>query len=281
MARLDASNSRVNVYAADGSYETMWRLTTRMFGTQNALTSDTAGNTWMMLWLDAADRPPYSQARARFDASGAVLDTVFIPEPPGRDSGLVARSEGSQVRYALPYGRNSVSAVSGRGGILWALNTPYVVYSQHGTRVLRIEKEWQPIAIPEPERASARRNTEASLKAFLPTYSWNGPDIPTEMPPIRSIYAGTDARIWVEIAAPFERYVEPPSPRDSAGAPTEAYRAREKLWDVFSRDGAYLGRVRAPRTVRLFATRGNYVWGNIRDDDDVPTLVKYRVTPPW
>ena len=68
------------------------------------------------------------------------------------------------------------------------------------------------------------------------------------------------------------REVEPPPIR---------FRNRENRWDVFQPDGRYLGRITASRLFRPYVMKGNTVWGVMLDEDDVPTIVKMRITPEF
>ena len=49
------------------------------------------------------------------------------------------------------------------------------------------------------------------------------------------------------------------------------------LWWVFSRDGALLGSVSVPGRLRIMAIQGNHVWGVVRDELDVPYVVRYAM----
>ena len=80
---------------------------------------------------------------------------------------------------------------------------------------------------------------------------------------------------------PDPQAIEPDrSPGTPKGPPPPVkFRAKEKQWDVFEPDGRYLGRIRGPRELTLFVRRGNTVWGVVRDEDDVPGVVRMRIDP--
>jgi hypothetical protein len=58
-------------------------------------------------------------------------------------------------------------------------------------------------------------------------------------------------------------------------------RYQEKVaFDVFERDGRYLGRVHAPDLLSIYpepVVRGDYVWAITRDELDVSYVVRYRI----
>lgn len=278
----DGGNARINVYAADGTYETKWRVPITGFSTSNALFADGKGHLWLTFSVWAPDNSSRRTAWLRMDQSGATIDTVFAPEPDGVDPELVAREGGSAASYDLPYGRSLEAAPGSHGSLIWAVSAPYLIHSRMGSRVLRIEREWDPVAIPDEERAQQRASTVAGLRMTQPAYTWDGPEISREKPPIESIQSGADGRIWVSISTESERYDPPPPPPGPfALIPQVRYRPVERRWDVFEPDGRYLGRVRAPRNVPPRAVRGNHAWGVWTGDDDVPTLVKLQITPAF
>jgi hypothetical protein len=119
---------------------------------------------------------------------------------------------------------------------------------------------------------------EFNLRRVQPNWSWDGRDIPSHKPPYSSLSAGLDGRIWVALSVPSERFEpDPPSATQEHPPPQVKYRSREKRWDVFEPDGRYVGRVVAPRQFGAYVMRGNDVWGVLRDEDDVPAIVKMRI----
>ena len=56
---------------------------------------------------------------------------------------------------------------------------------------------------------------------------------------------------------------------------------KERRYDVFERDGRYLGQVVAPRLLSAYVMKGDSIWGVIRDENDLPTVVKMRLDRPF
>jgi hypothetical protein len=63
------------------------------------------------------------------------------------------------------------------------------------------------------------------------------------------------------------------------GAPPPARWRTRSAYEVFGRDGRFLGRVTLPPRASLQAAEGDFVWGTQLDEDDVPTVVRWRVVP--
>jgi hypothetical protein len=140
---------------------------------------------------------------------------------------------------------------------------------------LRIERSASAVPVPEAERAQLRASIEFSMRRVQADWRWDAPDIPTDKPPYSAFSVGSDGRIWVSLYVASEDY-EPELPREPSPdvAPTVRFRSEERRWDVFEPDGRYLGRVKAPREFTAYAMRGDTVWGVLRDENDVPAIVK-------
>jgi len=289
----DVGNARLNFFSADGTH----RQSTRLAFTECCglpITVDTLDR----IWLTTHPRTLTGGARAvgpaqligdevgyvRFAGSGALLDTVMAPTLPGADgvvSALVVSSTGSggAIRR-VPYGTYPTYAVSPLGHIVSALSRPFAVHSERNGRPLLITRDFAPPPISDDERAQIRANIEFVMKEVRADFSWNGPEVPRSKPPISSLAVGLDGRLWVRLSSPSEEY----EPDPAAGGPTHRpppvkFRGRDNLWDVFTPDGQYLGRIAAPRNVGVFAMRGNHAWGVVRDENDISQVARFRIVP--
>jgi hypothetical protein len=271
----DGTNSRLNVYTPGGELFTTWRPPVMNFGTVGALSADDSARVWLRAPLrDAAAPGGIGRfALIGIDTTGVAIDTL-IPPVTG-DRPLIARGAHGMSSYDLPYGRSTISAVARSGALVWGPSDPYALHARWGRHPLLIEREWTPVALSERERAEARKGVEGGLRLTDPSWTWQGREVPSTKPAYQSIRIGLDDRIWVLLAAAGESEL---AETDSArsGKP----RLPDQLWDVFEANGRYLGRVRVAANVRVFAMRGDTVWGVIRDPvDDVPVLARLRVTP--
>ena len=262
----DAGNARLNVYDAQGEAVTSWRLPITGTYMSNAVTADAQNR----VWLNASGRLVY-------DANGTLADSVAVPRYSTDTPLLRARREGMSQGMGVPYATRSLSATSPLGFIVSGPGRPYAVNAQHNGRPLRIEREVAAVPVPEAERSQQRARIEFSMERVQPDWRWDAPDIPTEKPPYSGFAVGSDGRIWVSLHVESEEF-EPELPREPRpdAPPVVRFRAKEHRWDVFEPDGRYLGRVKAPRELTAYAMRGDTVWGVLRDDNDVPAIVKMR-----
>jgi hypothetical protein len=124
-------------------------------------------------------------------------------------------------------------------------------------------------------------------------WQWSGPEIPRSKTPITRLRVGLDGRIWVQLATPSEKFDPSTAPQppvvslgggraggSAAGNPTPSRRVswREpQLFDVFEPDGTYVGQVSVGFDVTIHATRGDFVWGVVRDGDGVESVHRFRI----
>lgn len=289
----DDENARLTVYGPDGSYRSTVALRfTNCCGLP--VTIDTANRIWLTTTpstIEAAENSvdPTAFIRnaiayLRFDSTGTPIDTI-VPVVLAGESGRVSALDGSSggIRGAVrqvPYATYPRHAVSPFGHVVQAMARPYTVHAQVNGKPLRITRDFVPPPVADEERAQWRANIEAFMRRENPAFRWNGPDVPSDKPPIDDIAVGLDGRIWVALSVPSESF-EPDPPRGPAQnrLPRVAFRPREKRWDVFDGAGRYVGRVVAPRAVTAFVMRDNEVWGVIRDANDVASIVRMHVDP--
>jgi 6-bladed beta-propeller protein len=297
----DDGNARLNIYNSDGGYRTSAHLSF----------SDCCGlpvviDTLNRIWLNTHPRmvggkgkpfdpadwgKPADVGYFRYDSSGAPIDTILAPSLPGADGVLTAlqvtaSSIGGMSQH-VPYGTYPLYAASPLGHVVSALSRPYTVNSEANGKPARLVREFMPVPVAEAERAQRRANIEFRMRRAKSDFTWNGPDIPREKPPINDLAVGLDGRIWVQLSVPSEEF-EPGPQASGAGPfpdtrgpppPPIKFRPKEKRWDVFEPDGRYLGRIVVPRELSLYVMRGNLVWGVTRDADDVPMVVRMRIDP--
>jgi streptogramin lyase len=103
----DAGNARLNVYDPAGEFVTSWRLPITGTYMSNAVTADTQNR----VWLNASPRLVY-------DALGALVDSVAVPDYSTDTPVLRARREGMSQSRVVPYATFARSAVSPLGFII-------------------------------------------------------------------------------------------------------------------------------------------------------------------
>ncbi|HKS05944.1 MAG TPA: 6-bladed beta-propeller [Gemmatimonadaceae bacterium] len=287
----DDGNVRINVYDADGRYLSSNPLGFNFCCPGGAITADKQNRLWLRAAIldkraprSTSDVSIANQVTAYFrtNASGEVIDTVIAPKLPGNAAAVTAMKDaGGRTNLAssiVPYSTAMIYAVSSNGHLVFGQGRPYTVHSTFNGKPLRIERDWTPVPVPHGERAQHRARLESSMRRVDPDWEWSGPDVPAEKPAYRNLTVEHDGRIRVALSVPSEEF-SPTTPLRTTSGPALTYRAKEQRWDIFEPDGRYLGRIVAPRTFGFYVMRGNFVWGVMRDEDDVPTIVKMRIVP--
>jgi hypothetical protein len=99
----------------------------------------------------------------------------------------------------------------------------------------------QPGPFPEVNRARAAAYDRMRFPAFYPA--------------VTDLFVGRDGSAWVGLRRT----------------------ARERQWMLFAPDGTARGTVALPPSFRMNHADANRIWGTIRDDDGLPSVVRYRI----
>jgi hypothetical protein len=284
----------VNVYAPDGAFQTSWSTASGAdgsfsFTTGRSLLVDTAARVYVKRPIFA---PRGRQSRTvwiRYRPDGSVIDTLEVPQfsfTPAEVHATSANGNSSSTGD-VPFSPVPKWAMSPFGWLVTGIPTRYA-FELHvpGKPIVSVRREVKAEAVSSHERDSARAAVEQRMRRTDPSWSWNGPEIPSTRPYYAGLAVGEDGRIWVPVVpelAPtigsvsttmgttgFGRTGPPPS-QSATGTP------RPALFDVYEPDGSYVGQVQVPPRVSTAVRRGDYLWGIQLDDDDVQHVVRFRI----
>jgi hypothetical protein len=106
---------------------------------------------------------------------------------------------------------------------------------------------------------------------------WNGPDVPTEKPAFERFYVATDGRLWVLRASDAVALGTPE--RDENGV--EIRWTERKAFDVFDRDGSFVGSVAVPdgfRSDTYPVIDRDGLWAVVDGATDEQRVVRFALT---
>jgi hypothetical protein len=130
----------------------------------------------------------HTHAWIRLAATGEVADTVIEPALIPADSVTGRRgSSGRQLPFPVPFGRGPLVVVGATGEFVFGYTTPFVLHTVYRARPVRMEKDWIPVPMSDEEREEAREETAAFFRQDDPRWTWNGPDVPPEKPPVQRV----------------------------------------------------------------------------------------------
>lgn len=285
VAILDASNARVSFFDAAGDFRTSLRVPSG-FSTSNGLLADRSGRLYL--------RRPVTGPR-----EGEILGRLGLV--PLNDQGELADSlippdldvpREVYVAVQVTRGGQSQSATGARyaPGYYWAWHPAgYFVVANGGTgeiilartrdKPVVIRRSFAPVPVVEAERAEEQATIIWQMRQTDPAWTWNGPDLPRTKAPLLWLQVTRDGRIWTRVAVPSERIPdnEVATPRNE-DRPVSHYR-NPAVFEVFAPDGRFLGRIDCQCRLSLVQADGDTVWGIVRDENDLPAIVRFQVEP--
>jgi hypothetical protein len=292
----DPGNARINVYTASGDVVASWPTRSGSPGSvqgSGLLTVDARGMIYArtVFILQRPGKPVDSQSGwIRFGPDGALRDTVLTPPAPDE---LVLKTE-ARGRFSsrwVPFTAHPFLELSPLGYFVSGTNERIALdIHEPGRPIVSIRRSVTPQAVSARERDSARADVTADMRQVLPSWSWNGADIPETKPVFSSLTVASDGRLWVQLA-------EGPRAREDSTALGRGQMMvtqtrgdgplRKATWscpssgwllfDVYEPSGTYRGQVRVPAGLDPLVMRGDLIWATTCDADGVPSLGRYRI----
>jgi hypothetical protein len=264
----DPGNVRLNRWKEDGTLLPSWYAPGRLF-TAQALQVDTAGNTYIRVTLEQPQPgKEWKMGLARLGPSGLVADTIPMPVIPG-DAPASGTFFDPAKHWHLNRAGDLVSGFSGR----------YAITVSGRERVVRIERVVQRVSLLPDERKNYQEVADVLRQNPMGRPIPPLATVPSEKPFWRSLQSDLDGRIWVEVHGKAEAFDPPPRPGPPGAPPVPPIRWREpRAYDVFRKDGAYLGRLDFPARTSMYEARGDRIWAVQRGEDDEQYIVRYRIS---
>lgn len=291
LAQWDPQNSRITFYSAAGELVTSWALKGG-FGSSDNLVTDTSGRLYTIRVV-IPPRPPGAGAWAgdapdvlvRYNDGGAFGDTLYPPRFDVPSYTYSAQSATGGTAMSVAHTPSSLWAWHPSGYFVAGDGSKYhITISRPHAKPIRIERMAPAVPIRDDERTALETRVIATMRRIDASWSWQGPPLPRTKAPLIRLFVARDGRIWAHVPAPSERIpdneiVQPRvNPRFPPLPPPAPFRS-PPVWEVYSSDGVFLGRVPLPPKARLMHAEGNRVWLLDRDADDLPAVVRARIEP--
>jgi hypothetical protein len=281
IALWDSQNSRISFLDSTGAFTTSWP-TPSGFSTSNGLITDRSG----ALFLKRPVTPPRPgeilgrMGLVRLKPGGTLGDSLV---PPDLD---VSR----EVYVAHQKGGTSSTGSQFAPGYDWGWHPDGYFVVSHGGKYeitlartagkpVVIRRQAEPVPIAPEERDEEHARILYQMRQTDPAWSWSGPPIPDRKAPLSGIAIARDGRLWARVPAASERIPDAEmTPSRDPKAPVYHFRT-PLVYEVFSAEGKFLGRVEFPGRTRFIQADGNLVWAIVRDENDLPALARFRITP--
>ena len=130
----------------------------------------------------------------------------------------------------------------------------------------------------EEERDIEKAGITHNMRNVEPGWSWRGPAFPSNKAPMMGLSVARDGRIWVKVAGRLGEIPEAErSTTDDPLAPVTKHRTPSGLRGLRAHRSLPRAR-RLPAAGRFAEADGDLVWAIVRDADDVPAVVRFKVT---
>ncbi len=282
LALWDAGSSRVNVYSDTGAFLTQWMPPIQQFNTSNnSLIAASDGGVYLRAFVRDTTLQREALGRAawfRFDTAGVLRDTILHPFYGEAPPNLIARVENNTSSRPVPFMPTPQATIHPDGFVVGSPGAPYVVYTRHANRPLRIERRITPVPVPAEELAQTRELVIWGLRLTDPKWTWDGPSMPSEKAPVRGVVTTLDGQTVVSVSTESEPFEPEPAPMREGETPRPLVKYRSATaYELFARDGRLRGRITLPHGARFLAMRGDDAWGTVTDSLDIPYLVRWRI----
>lgn len=174
--------------------------------------------------------------------------------------------------------------VSPRSELHVASTTEYSVRTYDAGRLRRIvRKTVEPRVLSGSEQDLVRRAVEARFRqnGVAPDRAQSMASrmcFPGALPLVAEVRSGPDSTLWVGPPVMPSLAFSDRSPELPGWVlPTSWGMVPGSDWDVFDRDGRFMGNVSLPYRFRPFAFRGDLIYGSWEDDIGVPYVLRLRI----
>lgn len=225
-------------------------------------------------------RSATSDSIVRLDGDARIIDTVVEFEYDiSRTRGIQAGTsvEGKQEIPLLP--RQPVWGMTTDGRVISGMSDRYHidVRQPDGSPTLIIEREHEARLIG----ADGHRRLADHLKELMGAAGLTEPQIaetfqrfaftlPDALPAFAGLVGGPDGTIWVQGVLPIDSM--------PAHFPFfDVLYPGSPAWDVFSRDGEYLGVINMPRNFTLKRIRSDRIYGFVTDELGLQQVVRLKI----
>ncbi|MFW5951957.1 MAG: 6-bladed beta-propeller [Gemmatimonadota bacterium] len=269
----DLAQQRVNVYAPTG--EPVGSFPVAMTEGISAKWMETPDSDLlqqaMVMQLPGQEDVEPRNLLLRRDRTGAVVDTV-LDMPVGETVSFV----GGRPSFRI-FEPEAMWTIAPDGRLFFGVNSEYSlqVYSPEGDleRVIRKAVERRPVS--DNDEAEYRRIFEGlwrdqGVAAEAMGVLTQGLGFAEHYPAYANLLGGPDGTLWLQ-------RLQTPDDMTEQGGTFDIMDMGSASWEVFDREGRFLGVVEMPPrfTPMLFA--GDTVYGVLRDDLDVQYVARLRV----
>jgi len=255
----DPANARFTALDSDGGYQSSFTVPATGYGFLWVGGVDPAGRLFDEIYV--RNEQGYRTALRRFSADRQRVDTLSVPvcTDPSRSTPqlYVIKSNNMEAHITVPFTAGPVTAIDPAGYAWCGMNDRYLITKTALGRdapVAVVRQAAQPLPVTREDREKAL----APTRKQFPGAVLNESRIPRVKPLIERLVVDDRSRLWVK--------------RTTADGHTQ--------FDVFGPDGKPVAVVDSPLHLDSWAPlriEGDRVYAIVRNEDDVPFVVRLRI----
>ena len=282
LAILDAQNARLNFFSGDGEFQSSWVVPSG-FSTNNGVRTDTSGTVYLVRPVTPSREGEIlgRLGLVRLADGGKWLDSLVAPDLPLNRVTYTASKGGGTSATSAIHSARFLWAWHPHGYFVSSATQKYEVEISAPGRGVRIVRDAPDVPVPDDERAWNQEGITRSMRGTDPEWQWRGPEIPRVKAPISGLHIARDGRIWVAVSMPSVRIPDAERGPVMEGRPVPPLYRDRTAYEVFSPRGVFLGRVQLPGSGMFMEADGDKLWVLERDADDMPGVVRYRLSKPF
>ena len=270
----DPGLQRINFFARDGTFLRSYPLSALEGISRGWAVTPDSGVLQHLRRLQLPGQEGVAEADVvvRRGWDGAIGDTVLVLPVAG---GL--RIGESGVPATTIFGPEPVWGVAGDGRVFSAINSEYriEVRTLAGRLVRVIRRRYEPQRVESADRELLLDHIRARIERLGAPPAGvaallQGVVIADRYPVIATLLEGPEGSLWVQKTLTVRRAV-------AISGSFHPGELGSPEWDVFDREGRYLGEVTLPPRFQPHIIRGDRVYGVVRDELDVPYVVVLEV----
>ncbi|GIW50954.1 MAG: hypothetical protein KatS3mg081_0309 [Gemmatimonadales bacterium] len=258
---VDPSNNRISVVDTAGRFVTSHRTIGSWVIAPWPGGVDSTGNFYT--YAPAGGSDPLALVLVRYNAAMEPQDTIRLPRESSDESYFEHRTDGGFIRAGVPYASRLQWRFRWPGYIWFGRTGEYRLYqrSLEGDTLRIVSREFEPLPVTDEDIDSAIARLEWFTKQGGRI---DRSKFPRTKPAWEDLYTDDRGYLWVV----------PVLPKARSGFGITAF-------DIFDPEGRYLGRVELPFNLGPGPViRGDFLYGEVWDELQVPYVVRARIERP-
>lgn len=282
----DYGNDRIMVFTPEGEEAGTLALDGG-FGTSTAMVMTLDGTLYNYQRIPSDDPQERLRGLVPRSLAGDETGEPLLRPALGDDEdwSLTASTENMSIGMGVPFAPGIVWTVAPTGAVIAGHSGEYSFDIRYPDgRVTRVVKQYEPVPVASDEADWYRKVTIARMRRNVPTWSWNGNDIPALKPAFQRVLPDHSGRIWVGRPGPGVHVEgecnENPTPENAGEDPCWS---STTTWEVFDDEGRFLGGADVPEETGSYLSgyiEGDMVVTSVTDEMGTIMVKRYRLVYP-